>query len=256
MNTLTELNSTKHKNLKVIPESALEFAAHLHMVNLRVTELPRAVASLPVFFTRQTDSRDWAISAITSFEPNQNLFVKDGKWDALYQPTSIRTFPLHLMNSNQGEQQYSIGILEHSEAFSTEQGEPLFDQAGRPTLMLNEMQKLLESTIKEDIQSYQFAQKLDSLGLLKSIDISVQFADKSVQRVTGLSAINEDKLLSLSGEELQELNKLGYMTPIHAMLISIYQINDIVRRNNAIEGNIKIDGIKLEMAKDRTQDQL
>ncbi len=253
MNTLTELSNTRHKDLKVIPESALDFAAKLHLINLRVTEVPRAVASLPVFFTRQTDSRDWAISAITSFTPNENLFVKDGKWDALYQPTSIRTFPLHLMNSDKGEQQYTIGILEESEAFSKEQGEPLFDESGRPTLMLNEVQKLLEGTIKEDIQTYQFAQKLDSLGLLKSIDVTVQFADKGAQRVTGLSAINEDKLLSLSGDELQELNRLGYMTPIHAMLISIYQINDIVRRNNAIEGNEKINGIKLELAKDRTQ---
>jgi len=256
MNTLTELSSAKHKNLRVIPESALEFAAHLHMVNLRVTEVPRAVASFPVFFTRQADSRNWTISAIASFTPNQNLFVKEGKWDALYQPTSIRTFPLHLMNTNTAEQQYSIGILEQSGAFSTEEGEPLFDESGRPTLMLNEMQRLLEDTIKEDIQSYQFAQKLESLELLKSIDISVQFADKGVQRITGLSAIDEDRLQSLSGEELQELNKLGYMTPIHAMLISIYQINDIVRRNNAIAGCERIEGIKLEMAKDRTQGQL
>ncbi|GAB5379106.1 MAG: hypothetical protein Alis3KO_10930 [Aliiglaciecola sp.] len=250
MANLTELSQEKHKHLGVLPEKSVEHASKQHLINIRVTEVPRAVSSFPVFYTRKTNSRDWAISALANIKPGESLFVKDGVWDALYQPSVIRTYPLYLMQTND-ERKYTIGIIEESDAFSKSAGEALFDEAGRPSLMLNEMQKLLENSIKEDIQTFQFTQKLDTLGLLKPVDILVHFQDGSAQTLTGMSTINEDRLLSLNGEQLEELNQLGYLTPIQASLISIYQIHELVRRNNAQDGNDKIDNIRLEIARER-----
>ena len=102
------------------------------------------------------------------------------------------------------------------------------------------------------MQSHQFCQKLDAMNLIRSIDLIVQFDDDTMQTVQGLSSINEDQLQSLSEEHLYELHKLGYLIPIHSMLISIYQLNEVIRRNNTREGMENIKNIKIEVARDRS----
>jgi hypothetical protein len=251
MSKLTEINSIKHQDLKMLPSKAMEAAERQHLINLRVSEVPRAATSLPVFFTRKNDSREWAISGLSNIQPGKSLYVVKGVWDALYQPISLRTYPLYLMPAD-NDKKFTFGIDEDSDAFSKNEGEPLFDKAGRPSLLLNDMQKLLESSIKEDIQTYHFTQRLDNMGLIKSIDLLVQFNNAEVQTLKGLSTVDEEALMSLSGAQLEELNKLGYMTPIHAMLMSIYQVHDVVRRNNADQQNQRVDSIRLEIARDRS----
>ena len=59
MTELVELSSSKHGKLKVIENSSVTFAARLHVVNLRVAEIGKAVSSLPVFFTRNPVTGNW-----------------------------------------------------------------------------------------------------------------------------------------------------------------------------------------------------
>jgi hypothetical protein len=114
------------------------------------------------------------------------------------------------------------------------------------------MQKLLEADIKNDIQTMKFSQKLQELNLLKSISLSIQYQDDSVQNLNGLHSLNEDTLHALSTKQIDELNKLGYLIPIHAMLISIYQLNSLVKRNNGLQNFKPIKQLKIEVARDRT----
>jgi hypothetical protein len=114
------------------------------------------------------------------------------------------------------------------------------------------MQKLLEADIKNDIQTMKFSQKLQELNLLKSISLSIQYQDDSVQNLNGLHSLNEDTLHALSTKQIDELNKLGYLIPIHAMLISIYQLNSLVKKNNELQSLKAIKQLKIEVARDRT----
>ena len=80
----------------------MAIAKKQHVISLKVTEVSKAVSCFPVFLTRVTDKGDWAISAVTSFEVESNLFVKDNAWDASYLPTGMQTYPFFLMNSPAG----------------------------------------------------------------------------------------------------------------------------------------------------------
>jgi hypothetical protein len=251
MSELVELSNNKHKQFRIKPNCAVEFSASQQIMRLRAVEIGKAVTNFPVFLTRNTHDGSGVLSALTSFDSSSNLYVKDTQWQATYQPTVMQTYPLFLMKSPKDENSYTIGIDEQSSAFSRDNGEALFDEGGKASLYLSRVKTLLEADIKNDIHTYQFIHKLQELELLKGIDLLVHYQDASVQTLTGLNTIDEDKLHALSAEQLYELNQQGYLVPIHAMLVSIYQLNLLVRYHNAMIGNRKVTQVKLEVAKDR-----
>ena len=249
MAELVELNSSTHKSLKVVENAELEYAASQHILNIRVAEVGQAVTSFPVFLMKDVNSGYWKLSAITSFETGSNLFVQNKKWQAIFKPSQLQTYPFFLMNSPTGDNQYTIGIVEQSDAFSTEHGQTVFEENGKASMMLSQVKTILESDIQRDIQTFQFGKVLDELGLCKSINLVLTYQDGSVQKLQGLCTIDEDKLNGLSTEQLAGLQKQGYLLPIHAMLISINQLNGLIQRNNQQSQFKVIQQIKLEVNK-------
>lgn len=249
MAELVELNSSTHKTLKVVDSAELDYAASQHILNVRVAEVGQAVTSFPVFLMKDVNSGYWKLSAITSFEAGSNLFVQDNQWQAVFKPSQLQTYPFFLMNSPQGDNQYTIGIVEQSDAFSTENGQTVFDDNGKASIMLSQVKTKLETDIQRDIQTFQFGKALDELGLCKSINLVLTYQDGTVQKLQGLCTIDEDKLNSLSTEQIAGLQKQGYLMPIHAMLISINQLNGLIQRNNRHSQFKVIQQIKLEVNK-------
>jgi hypothetical protein len=251
MSELVELSSTQHQGLKVRVNCGVEVAATQQIVKLRVNEVGRAAGNFPIFFTRGAQDGALVLSALTSFESQQNMFVKDGQWQSTYQPTAIKTFPFFLMRSKSDEKSYTIGIDEKNQVFSKEHGELLFEGNGKASIHLSRAKVLLEADIQNDIHTFQFGKELEQIGLLKSIDLVVQYQDGTNQSITGLITIDEDKINTLSAEQLHGLNQQGYLVQIHALLISIYQLNSIIQKQNSRIDLPKVAQLKIEVAKDR-----
>jgi hypothetical protein len=251
MSELVELSSTQHQGLKVRVNCGVEVAATQQIVKLRVNEVGRAAGNFPIFFTRSAQDGALVLSALTSFESQQNMFVKDGQWQSTYQPTAIKTFPFFLMRSKSDAKSYTIGIDEKNQVFSKEHGELLFEGNGKASMHLSRAKVLLEADIQNDIHTFQFGKELEQMGLLKSIDLVVQYQDGTNQSITGLITIDEDKINTLSAEQLHGLNQQGYLVQIHALLISIYQLNSIIQKQNSRIDLPKVAQLKIEVAKDR-----
>jgi hypothetical protein len=251
MSELVELSSTQHKGLKVRVNCGVEVAATQQIVKLRVNEVGRAAGGFPIFFTRNAQDGGLVLSALTSFENRQNMFVKDGQWQSTYQPSAIQTFPFFLMRSASDENSYTIGIDEKSPVFSKQNGELIFEENGKASMQLSRAKVLLEADIQNDIHTFAFGKELEKLALLKSIDLVVQYQDGTNQNITGLITIDEDKMNVLSPEQLHGLNQQGYLVQIHAMLISIYQLNLIIQKQNSRSDLPKVAQLKIEVAKDR-----
>ena len=251
MSELVELSSTQHQGLKVRVNCGVEVAATQQIVKLRVNEVGRAAGNFPIFFTRSAQDGALVLSALTSFESQQNMFVKDGQWQSTYQPSAIKTFPFFLMRSKSDAKSYTIGIDEKNQVFSKEHGELLFEGNGKASMHLSRAKVLLEADIQNDIHTFQFGKELEQMGLLKSIDLVVQYQDGTNQSITGLITIDEDKINTLSAEQLHGLNQQGYLVQIHALLISIYQLNSIIQKQNSRIDLPKVAQLKIEVAKDR-----
>ncbi len=247
--TLVELSSKAHKDLKIKTNAVIKHIAKQHLINLRATELGQAATCYPVFATKNSHNGFWTFSAMTSFVPNENLFVTDDKFDAIYSPTSINTFPFYLMKAPSEKNAYTIGILEDAGDFSKTSGESLFDENGQPTEGTKRKAQLLDADVQKDIQTAQFSKRLEDLGLFKALDMTVQLLDGDSNKIRGLHTIDEDRLQTLSSEELDSIHKQGYLTPIHAMLISLLQVNRLISLNNKNIDRAQIIEVKMEVAK-------
>jgi hypothetical protein len=248
--TLVELSNKAHKDFKIKNNAVIDHIAKQHLMNLRATELGQAATCYPVFATKNTHNGFWTFSAMTSFTPNENLFVKNDKFDVIYRPTSIQTFPFYLMQAPSEGNTYTIGILEDQGDFSKTTGEPLFDEKSSPTEGTKRRAQLLDADVQKDIQTAQFSKALDDLGLFKPLDMNVQLADGNSKKIRGLHTIDEDRFQILSIEELDSLRQQGYLMPIHAMLISLLQVNKLITLNNQDVERAPIVEVKMEVAKD------
>ncbi|RBP53372.1 SapC family protein [Arenicella xantha] len=249
MAELKELNPKDHGNLKVAPNCAIKVAQKQHLINLKVNEIGHAMTSFPVFLTRVSDQSDWAISAITSFEIDSNLFVKDDAWQASYQPTGMQTYPFFLMNSPSEKGQFTMGIDETNPAFNTEDGQSLFEENDKATEYLSQVTAQLQNDIKNEIHSYRFMQKLDELGLIKPMDLLVFYNEGAVNTLKGLHTIDEEKLQTMDISAIDDLRTSGYLGPVYGLLMSIFQLNAMIKRHNEYGDLRRVGQVKLEAPK-------
>lgn len=247
MALLTALSLKQHGKLHVSGDSAVEFAKDKHMLAIRVTEVSPASASFPVFVTRQTNG-DLSLSAVTSFQAGQNLFVKDKAWDSIFQSTTMKAYPIFLMRSDDGGPEPVLGI-DGAANLRMDGGKALFDPSGKPALWLSQMRAMLTQDAQNSVHSREFCKTLNDLKLTRALNLTLSFEDGDSSTITGLHTINEDVLQTLSSEKLIELRDRGYLAPIYAMLSSVQQLNALIRRHNALKDYPTIKRISLEVVK-------
>jgi hypothetical protein len=245
MTTLTELSSTAHGNLKIVPNAIMDFISKQHVLSLMAVEIGSAAACFPVFVARSSKKGTLSFSAMTSFDMGENLFVVKRNWEGVFLPSCLRTYPLVLMQSPKDPKQFTVGFDEKSDAVSTSQGSVLFDAEGKASPLLSDVTKLLETELGNVRQNYELGKTLENLNLLKQVNINVQYHDGSTNVIKGLQTINQEVLGSLKAQQLEQLNKAGYLTPIYGLIISLYQLNALMTKNNAIAGKAKVASIKM-----------
>ena len=249
MAKLTALSSDVHIGLKLKEQSGIIYAQNAHMLPLRVTEVAQATVDFPVMMSRMSNGT-MSLSALTSFEPNKNLFVIGDEWASSFQPAAMKTYPLFLMKAEDGRPEPILGVDAESGALSKVEGQALFDKKGKFSLPVKQLQAQLMEDSKNMVHTFQFFETLKNFNLIRSVDLALNYADGQTNRIRGLSMIHEDNLQNLSSDRLTELRDRGYLAPVYAMLFSVFQLNALIRRNNAAAGTAKIKDINLEVSKD------
>ncbi len=250
MAELTKLTAATHGDLKVAPESVMELAGKQHVINLRVQEVTQAACSAPVFFSKNPENGDWALTMIASLTQGNNLFVDDGKWNGVFMPSIMQTYPIYLMQSDEDEKGYAAGIEEENPAFSKTEGQPLFDDNGQPSIYLSQVTQMLEASLGHDVATRQFTTKLDELSLLRPVEIQLQYTDDQTHSLTGLHTLDEDALKALPADTVKDLHERGYLAVMHAALISIFQINSLIRQHNLSGKFPPLKAAKVQVARD------
>ncbi len=250
MAELIELSPEAHGDLKVDTQKAISIAKNTHIMTMRVTEVSRAACEMPMFFTKTNDEGDLIISAMTSLELDRNLLVRDDQWKGIYQPTSMATYPFFLMRRPENNEEITVGIDPENSAFSTEKGEPLFEDNKKAGALLSRVTAMLQDDMRNDVHTYNFAKKVAELGLIRSIDVSVGYEGGKVNTLKGLNTIDEAKLAELSEEQFKELREKNYLAPIYSMLISLYQLNHLIRLHNDSGVGDRIQQVTMGVEKD------
>jgi len=246
MAELTEITLDSHRDLKVDPRCAINVAAKQHIITIRINEIGYAANQFPLFFSRTSEEVDYVVSAVNSFEVDSNLFVKDENWTASYAPIGMQTYPFFIMRKEGKENEFCIGIDEENPAFSTTDGEAIFDEEGKATAMLSRATQLLEHEINNEIQSVQFTRFLNENKLIKTVDVVVQYQSGRVNTLKGLNTVDEKAVNDLSDEVFLDMRKRGYMLPVYSMLTSVFHLNTLLTRHNEVKSDDKVVQVKLD----------
>ena len=186
MAKVVALSSVNHGDFKVTPNCVVDAVKDQHIVNIRVAEISKASACMPIFLNKFEGTEEWAISSITSLELNKNLFVRDDKWSVNYVPNVMKAFPFFLVGG-QKEGEFTVGIDEESKSFNKKEGVAIFEDDGKQTPAMQSVIELLQSDIAGREHSKKFTQTLEEFDLIDPLTMRVQYEDGQIHTLTGLN---------------------------------------------------------------------
>jgi hypothetical protein len=172
------------------------------------------------------------------FEQGDNLFLKDGKWDANYIPLTIQRMPFYIgfqeiNNNGVVEKQRVITVDLDSPKINKEIGINLFLEHGGNSDYLENIAAMLETLHVGMKQSQDFIKALVLFDLLEAVTLDIELIDGSKHQLIGFYTINEDNLNALSPDKLVELYQAGFMESIYMVIASQMHVHDLVARKNA-----------------------
>jgi hypothetical protein len=217
---LVPLNKDRHQHHKIQPMNDFRFAANFHVASIMVHEFARAAAVYPIVFLEDTQQDRFYPVALMGLQANENLFVtEEGKWQASYIPAVIRRYPFSLVKLSV-EEVYTVCLDEDSELVSLESGQPLFDEQGEPTSLIENVKQYLSELQQMEVFTEAFCRYLAEHNLFTPLNMQLNVAGK-LQTVTGCYVVNEQRFNHLSDERFLEIRQRNYLAPIYSHLTSL-----------------------------------
>jgi len=249
MHQLIPLTVADHAKTAITPDAAVIYASSQHLLNVRLSEISQVMADVPVFFSRHQQTGQWLLSGLYSLSPGQNLWVRHPEWLGSYQPVCMQTYPLQL--GSDPSQLMLVAdprvLLPQTPADADAFG--LFDEQGQPTAFLRQQKAILDKDLQQEYLTFQFVKAVNALGLIKELDLHLILADGRSQVIKGLATVDEVKLQMLSAEQLQQLQRQGYLLLLHGMLLSISRLNRLIQLTNQQTTTQPLKSIKLEISR-------
>ena len=219
MSEYVAVTPERHGSRRWLRPADLSFAADRAVIPLVGRELPKAAVSLPVGFVWQEER--FQLVALVGLQPGQNLYVTpQGRWAGPYVPAVIRSHPFRLLASSEGKT--ILGVDEASELIidGGSDGEPFFDEAGKPAAKLQAMIDFLTALRRDEQRTHVALNALAHHGLIQPWPLKVKAADGE-QVVEGLYRIDEKALNALPAEALAEVRDAGGLNIAYCQMLSI-----------------------------------
>lgn len=235
------LDNVTHADLRVNTTYEKGHGFDVNSTRVFPVEFTQLQMDYPLFFVKSADTGHFETIALLGFSEGENLYLRDGSWDAAYLPSTISRQPFLI-----GFQEQDVdGIptkmpivhidLDHPSVSYTE-GEPVFLEHGGEGPLLERVSSILMTIHEGHEKSESLSKLLVGLELIESVNVEIEFRDGSGQNLSGLYTINEEKLRALSAEGLDALHKNGHLQTMYMMLASMPNMTRLIERKNSTLG--------------------
>lgn len=220
------------QNVKVATKRNLDHVDGQHIIAITAAEYAHAASSFPVVFIKASEQTRYRSVAMLGLEAGENLFYKDNKWSGLSLPQSIGMAPFSLGLDPEQENTLTACIDLDSEFVGEDKDLALFEEDGKPSELLNNVQNSLGRLYENEKRTENFIKELSDNDLLQELELNIDFASGDKKKLTGIFTVSEENLKSLSDEKVLDFHKRGLFVPIYAMLSSLAQLNRLVQLRN------------------------
>lgn len=225
-----------HKEYYVYPERAESAGAELQLIPVVPAEVAHIACQMPVLLTKNELTGQFVLAAMTGFEPKQNLFWQDGRWQGLYLPLQLQRQPFFLGKNEDTGADYAVCLDMQNPAVGQgavpKGAQALFSSTGQDTEYYRNAKQVLASILQGEAQVQQLTELLLSMALIQPLSLDITFSDKSSTRLTGLYSIDQQKLATLDPAHLVLLHQQGLLAVVYTMLSSMSQIYGLIDRKN------------------------
>lgn len=222
---IVALDDQTHAGLKMRPASSFAYASNINSVPLLIGECFECAREYPIVFLLGEDGL--VPAALVGLREGENLYVRNGKWEARYVPAFVRRYPFVAGKGAHGE--LLVCIDEASPCFGVDDGEALFVD-GKPSAQLEHAISFVTEFHQAARSTGVFGRRLQELGLLRQADSVAQLKDGSEFRLNGLKVVDEMKLRGMDRDTVHELFSNGSLAVIYAHLMSLRNLASLVDR--------------------------
>jgi hypothetical protein len=232
---LVTLAPEAHRDIRIDTGRVEAAGATLNMVPVVLTEFLKLVVQYPIAFTKDKDTGRFVCVALFGFHDNENLFVDDGRWNAIYIPLQVARQPFFLGNAAENaadEAQFVVCLDVEHDSIRADSGERIFDADGNETPYLHNVKGGLAELLEGESRNREFIASLTRLKLLMPMQLEITFEDMSATEVAGLYTIDEARLAELAADDIAGLHAQGYLGPIYTMLASLGHLYGMIDKRN------------------------
>ncbi len=247
MTNLVALNTQTHRVLRIAAAQAILGHSNVNVVSVIPREFPRLLAHYPIFYSKVPENGQFEPAALLGFERGENLFIKDGLWDASYIPLQIQRQPFALIPRGAGatdpQATLDLAVDLDSPYVQAQDGERLFQDDGKAAPYLQNLSSMMSALVSGAREAYAFTGKLAELNLLEPVQIDIEFVNRSSTKLQGLHWIAAAALKALSAAQLAELRDREYLEWMYFQMASIAHVSGLVaRKNKRLSGTTPVPG--------------
>lgn len=249
------IDKAKHSKLRLKPNPDFVHSKDSNLVAVTLSELGACVSNFPVILIQNPEDKRYMLAALLGLRAGENMLYNQKGWEGTYVPMAIVRHPFVIgFNDKKPESEEFTTCIDINHPFLNEdEGMPLFTEAGEETDFLKSRHQVLHNIFEAEKLTERFIQKLLELDLLTTVELVLQDDKNELRKVAGVLTVNEIKLKSLTTEQLQDLHNQDFLPACYLMLVSLYQINQLIKLSNA-KGTERITAFQIEFGHQKKEE--
>ncbi|MBL4823500.1 MAG: SapC family protein [Colwellia sp.] len=237
-NNYAILNNVNHQALKIDTNFSAQYGNDVGSVVTFPSEFNNIQKEYPIFFQKDPDTNQYRSVILLGLQKDENLFLTQGKWQADYIPAIVirEPFLIGLQRSKSGDNNNAamVHIDLDSPRINTENGQSLFLELGGNSPYLNKIIQTLE-LIEQGlrISDAMFA-TFTHYDLIEPVKLDVTLNNDQQYNIKGNYTINKEKLAKLKGEDLEQLNRRGFLQAAFLVMSSMDNMYKLINKKNEL----------------------
>lgn len=239
MSNYALLDNVSHKDIKIVTEYSAKYGNNVGSVLTFPTEFSDIQKEYPILFQKDPETNKFSAIALLGFKKDENLYLNNGGWNASYIPAMVTREPFLIGYQNQTnlniqDNNAMIHINMDSPRISDSSGTPIFLELGGNSPYLNKISHTLKVIHEGVALSDKMFDAFTHFDLIEPVKLDIHLNNGQEYSITGNYTINKEKLQSLSGSELKELNQTGFLQGAFLVISSMDNIYKLINIKNTM----------------------
>lgn len=239
MSNYVMLNNVQHFNLRIKKRYLASCGDNSAAVMTFPTEFADIQREYPIVFAKDTATGAYQAVALLGVRADENLFLSESDavgsgWLGNYVPAIIARGPFIIGVPEEGEGDTAplVYVDLDSPKVSDREGEAVFLPMGGNSPYLERIVRVLGLIQQGKMIADDMYAHFEALNLFDPVTIDAELDNGERYRIENYYTISEEKLAGLSGQELEKLNRAGYLHGAFLILSSLSNVQRLIDIKN------------------------